>query len=78
MQSSDALKQTSLTAKYSAEHARRRFLQMPLVSIRIGDPMKGHLFSILMETFSGMDYSKIGIILSHLDLLAQRALLKRV
>ena len=61
---SDAFRRTSPTVKYSAEHARRKFLQMPLISVCIGDPAKGQSFSILMEKISGMDYSKIGIILN--------------
>ena len=57
---SDAFRRTSPTVKYSAEHARRNFLHMPLLSVCIGDPAKGQSFSILLEKFSGMDYSKIG------------------
>ena len=65
---SEAFRLTSPGVKYTAEHARRKFLQMPLVSIRIGDPSKAQSFSILMEKFPGMDYSKLGIILNSLSL----------
>ena len=41
---------------------------MPLVAIRVGDPSNGRSFSVLMEKFSGMDYSKIGLLLSGLVL----------
>lgn len=41
---------------------------MPLISIRIGDPSSGQSFSVLMEKFAGMDYSKFGIILNGLSL----------
>ena len=61
---SKAFKQASPTVKYTAERARQKFLQMPLVAVRVGDPEKGHSFSILMEMLSGMDYSKIGLILN--------------
>lgn len=64
----EAFKLASPGVKYTAEHARRKFLQMPLISIRIGDPSRGQSFSILMETFAGMDYSKVGLILSGLSL----------
>ena len=36
---------------YTAEHARRLLLQMPLVAIRVGNPKQGNSFSILMENF---------------------------
>ena len=65
---SEAFKLASQGVKYTAEHARRKFLQMPLVSIRIGDPSRGQSFSILMEMFPGMDYSKVGVILNGLSL----------
>ena len=51
---------------YTAEHACRLLLQMPLVAIRIGNPEQGCSFSILMEKFSGTDYSKIGAIINGL------------
>ncbi len=51
---------------YTAEHAHRVLLQMPLVSIRIGNPDKGHSFSILMEKIDGTDNSRIGNILNSL------------
>lgn len=51
---------------YTAEHARRLLLQMPLVAIRVGDPKQGFSFSILMEKFSGTDYSKMGAIINGL------------
>ena len=65
---SEAFNETSPSVKYKADHARRKFLQMPLVTIHIGDPARGQSFSILMEMFSGMDYSKMGIVLNGLAL----------
>lgn len=53
-------------ATYTAERARSVFLQMPLVSVRIGDPRKGHSFSLLMEKYPGTDYAKIGTIMNGL------------
>ena len=52
--------------RYTSEYARSLLLQMPLVSICIRNPEKGHSFSILMEKFSGTDYSRIGSILNSL------------
>ena len=51
---------------YTCEYARSLLLQMPLVSICIGSPKTGHSFSILMEKFSGTDYSRIASILNSL------------
>ncbi len=51
--------------KYT-ERARSVLLQMPLVSIRIGDPYQGKSFSFLMEKFIGTDYRKLGAIINSL------------
>jgi len=45
--------------KYSAEVARRRFLQMPLVCIVMGDHKSGQSLSYLNETHSDMNYQGI-------------------
>lgn len=63
---SSAFAMLTPTKRYTSEYARSLLLQMPLVSIRIGNPKKGHSFSILIEKFSGTDYSKIGSILNSL------------
>ena len=55
---SEAFKLASPGVKYTAEHGRRKILQLPLVAIRIGNPERGHLFSVLMERFSAIDYSE--------------------
>ncbi len=52
--------------EYTAERARSLLLQMPLVSVRMGDPAKGNSFSILMELYPGTDYAKMGTILNGL------------
>ena len=41
---------------YTAKHARRLLLQMPLVVVHVGNPKQGCSFSILMEKFPGTDY----------------------
>lgn len=51
--------------KYMAEKARRH-LQMPLVSVRIGNPAKGNSFPILIEHCHWVDYSKIRLVLDGL------------
>lgn len=65
---SDAFKLAAPGVNYTAEIAPRKFLQMPFAAIRIGDPSKGRSFSILMEHFPGMNYSKVGVILNSLTL----------
>ena len=65
---SETFKIVSPGVAYTAKRARRKLLQMPLVAARIGNPAKGKLYSILMEKFSGIDYSKMGVILNGLTL----------
>lgn len=60
---SEAFRLASPRVKYMAERARRKFLQMSLVAIRIGDPTRGQSFSIFMEMFPGINHSKMGMIL---------------
>jgi len=48
-----------------AEKARRH-LQMPLVSVGIGNPATGNSFTILIEHCHGVDYSKISLVLDGL------------
>lgn len=45
--------------KYSAEVARRRFLQMPLVCIVLGDQKSGQSLSYLIENNADMNYQGI-------------------
>lgn len=52
--------------KYNVSRARSLLLQMPLVSVGIGNPAKGCSFTILMEKYSGVDYAKMGAILNGL------------
>ena len=52
--------------KYSAEHAKRKILQMPLVCVCVGEPFSGKSFCILIEKFQFCDYSKFGVILNSL------------
>ena len=63
---SKAFSTVTTNVVYTAEHARRLLLQMPLVTICVGNPKQGYSFSILMEKFSGTDYSKIGAIINGL------------
>lgn len=63
---SEAFSQASPSVKYTAEVARRKFLQMPLICVRVGDPNSGCSFSLLMEKYAGVDYSKIGMIVNGL------------
>ena len=61
-----AFRVASPDGKYTSELARRLLLQMPLVSIRIGNASQGNSCSILMEKFSGTDYRKLGAIMNSL------------
>ena len=64
----EAFRLASPKVKYTAERDKRKFIQMPLVAVHIGDPARGHAFSILMEMFPGIDYSKMGMIINGLTL----------
>ena len=50
--------------KYTAERARRKLLQKPLVSVCIGNPAKGKAFTILLEHCHGVNYSKMSLVLN--------------
>ena len=65
---SEAFRLASPNVMYTAERARRKLLQMPLAALCIGDPQKGRSFSILMEMFPGVDYSRMGLLLNGLTL----------
>ena len=56
----------SPTVKYRAEQARRMLLQIPLASIRIGEPSSGKSFSVLVEKIHGADFAKIGFFINSL------------
>ena len=53
---SEAFKLASPGVKYTAEQARRKFLRL---AIHIGNAKRGDSFSVRMEMFPGMDYSKL-------------------
>ncbi len=52
--------------QYSAEKARRRLLQIPLVAIRLGDVNKGNSFTILTEYIASVNYTRIGTVINGL------------
>ena len=64
---SEAFKVVSPGHKYTAEIARRKLLQMPLVAIRIGKPNEGQSFTVLMEMFPDTDYTKIAMLINTLE-----------
>ncbi len=47
------------TVMYTAERARRKLLQMPLVTVCIGNPTAGTSFTVVIERVPGVDYAKI-------------------
>ena len=49
---------------YTAERARSKLLQLPVVSVRIGTPSEGRSYTVLIEKFPGVDYRKMGLILN--------------
>ena len=59
-----AFKFAAPSRKYTSEIARRYLLQMPLVSITVGEPKSGKSFSVIMEKYHGADYTKISMLLS--------------
>ena len=54
------------TATYDITQAKRKFLQMPLVSIRIGKPSSGTSYTLLMERIHNVDYVRMSLILNAL------------
>ena len=64
---SEAFRRVFPKIKYTAEIARRRLLQMPLVSIVVGNPSTGTSLSYLLECQVGVNYEAIQRLLaSHL------------
>ena len=61
---SQAFNVVSPGVKYMAEKARRKLLQMPLVSVCIGSPASGRSFTILIEHCHGVNYSKISLVIN--------------
>lgn len=61
---SEAFKHAYPSVRYSAEVARRKLLQMPLVSIMVGDPHSGKSLSYLLEYQQGVNYEAIQQLLS--------------
>ena len=51
---------------YNVGQAKRKFLQMPLVSIRIGNPSSGTSCTFLMERVDNTDYVRMSLIFMHL------------
>ena len=61
---SEAFRKPFPAIKYTAEVACRKFHQMPLVNIIVGDPSSGTSCSYLLEHQPGTDYNAIHQILS--------------
>ena len=69
---SEAFGNTFPGIKYTAKVARRRLLQMPLVSIVVGIPSTGRSLSYLLECQDGVNYQAIQQLLaSHLKHMEQ-------
>ena len=62
-----AFNMVSSDVSYTAERARRELLQIPVVSVRVGNPEKGMSFTILLEHCLGVDYSRMGLIINRMD-----------
>ena len=62
-----AFNMVSSDVSYTAECARRELLQIPVVSVRVGNPEKGMSFTILLEHCLGVDYSRMGLIINRMD-----------
>lgn len=61
---SEAFRKAFPDIKYTAEAARRKFFQLPLVCIVIGDRASGRTVSYLLEQKKGTDYEAIYKLLS--------------
>jgi len=51
---SSAFAVVSTGVSYTAECARSKLLQLPVVSVRIGNPLEGRSYSVLLEKYSGV------------------------
>lgn len=56
----------SPNVRYTAEKARKKLLQMPLVAVCVGDPCKGKSFTLLLEHYSRVNYSKMSLVINGL------------
>ena len=63
---SNTFRHVSPGVTYSAEHARKKLLQMPLASVRIGKACDGKSFTVLVERFPGIESSTISHLLNGL------------
>ena len=61
---SSAFAVVSPDVDYTAERAKRKLLQLPVVSVRMGDPLKGRSYTILLEKFPGIDFGKLTLFLN--------------
>ena len=64
----DTYELVSPCVKYTTERARRMLIQMPIVSIRIGRPVVGLSYTLLLERCLGVDYSKVSLVMNRLSL----------
>ena len=69
-----AFQLASPTVAYTAERAKRKLLQIPLVCILIGDPSKGNSHDILMEHIPGANSAKLSAVVNALSCNAQKSL----
>ena len=62
----EAYRLVSPNAKYDTEKAKRKLLQLPIASIRIGQAASGTAFTILMEYHQSVQYDKLSAMISSL------------
>ena len=56
----------SPNAKYDTAQAKRKMLQLPLASIRIGLPSSGRAYTLLVEHQHSLDYEKLSLMINSL------------
>ena len=63
---SKAFPLVSPNAKYDTVQGKRKLLQLPLASIRIGEPFSGTVFTLLVEHQRILEYEKLSIMINSL------------
>ena len=62
----EAYQLVSPNTKYDTEKAKRMLLQLPLASIRVGQPNSGTAFTLLVEHQQSVDYDKLSVMINSL------------
>ena len=69
----EAYQLVSPNPKYDTGKAKRMLLQLPLASIRVGQPNSGTAYTLLVEHQKSLDYNKFSIMINSLLKCSQAA-----